>query len=31
MAYASDLKDFNDLVRATAEDIGLPADAVEKD
>lgn len=31
MAYASDLKDFNDLVRATAEDISLPADAVEKD
>ncbi|MBL8227371.1 MAG: nucleotidyl transferase AbiEii/AbiGii toxin family protein [Bryobacterales bacterium] len=31
MTYASDLKDFDDLVRATAADIGLPPDAVEKD
>jgi predicted nucleotidyltransferase component of viral defense system len=31
MTYASELRDFNDLVRAAADDIGLPADAVEKD
>ncbi len=31
MRYASELSDFNDLVRATADDIGLPPDAVEKD
>ena len=31
MRYASELKDFDDLVRAAAADINLPADAVEKD
>lgn len=31
MRYASELSDFNDLVRATADDIGLPPAAVEKD
>src|SRR2546428_13436069 len=31
MRYASELSDFNDLVRATAGDIGLPPGAVEKD
>jgi predicted nucleotidyltransferase component of viral defense system len=31
MDYASDLRDFNDLVQAAAQDIGLPADAIEKD
>lgn len=31
MRYASDLPDFNDLVRAAAADITLSADAVEKD
>ncbi len=31
MRYASELRDFNDLVRATADDIALPAAAVEKD
>jgi len=31
MRYASDLKDFGDLIRATSEALHLPADAVEKD
>ena len=31
MTYASDLPDFDDLVRAAADSIGLPPDAVEKD
>jgi len=31
MPYASELNDFNDLIRAAADDIHLPPDAVEKD
>ena len=31
MAYASDLADFQDLLRATADDLNLPIWIVEKD
>jgi hypothetical protein len=30
-AYASDLADFTDLIRATASALGIPAPIVEKD